>query len=527
MIKINLSAPKGKKPFIPTKDDDQPPTGEQLKKLKAIEREEMGLKPKPQPQPLPSLTRPTVESFRPALLPEMLCRFVYDVAQRMSSPPDFVAIGMLIALGAALGNKLTMRPKAFDPFSLPANLWGGIIGDPSQKKTPSLSAAMAPLAELDSELKTSNSQILKDHSIELERHKLKIEIKKKEARKDGAYSFEPPIEPEQPPQPRLVVNNATSEKLGEIATDSPGGVLLFRDELAGWMAELERSGREGERAFFLEGWNGLGSYTFDRIGRGTLTVETLCLSILGGIQPGPFSSLLKAEGNSKKADGLLQRFSLLTWPDSVPFEYVDRSPDRAALDGYRDMVKRFHGLNGEGLDVGQSDDLGPRPFLRFDAKAQAAYISWLGNFMERIRLEDMPEAKAAHLAKYQKTLPVLALLFELAESRQPTSVGLESWQRAEAWGTYLESHLGRVYPNTAPALLAAHTIAGQWDCLPESFTAKDIYGKGWQGLTQPETVNAALSILSEYDWLTSTTSTTDKGGRPSTSYRKNITEPLK
>jgi hypothetical protein len=50
-------------------------------------------------------------------------------------------------------------------------------------------------------------------------------------------------------------------------------------DLAGWFATLDTKGRERERPFFLEAWNGDGSYTVDRIGRGTLHVEHLCISI--------------------------------------------------------------------------------------------------------------------------------------------------------------------------------------------------------------------------------------------------------
>ena len=49
---------------------------------------------------------------------------------------------------------------------------------------------------------------------------------------------------------------------------------------------LDRAGREGERAFCLQAWNGDTGHTIDRIGRGTIHVEACCMSMLGGIQPG-------------------------------------------------------------------------------------------------------------------------------------------------------------------------------------------------------------------------------------------------
>ena len=41
-------------------------------------------------------------------------------------------------------------------------------------------------------------------------------------------------------------------------------------------------GLEGARTFYLEGWNGLGSYRVDRISRGSLVIPRLSLFVLGG-----------------------------------------------------------------------------------------------------------------------------------------------------------------------------------------------------------------------------------------------------
>ena len=85
---------------------------------------------------------------------------------------------------------------------------------------------------------------------------------------------------------RYIVNDPTVEKLGELLHQNPQGLLLYRDELAGWLRSLDKAGREGDREFYLEAWNGTADFRVDRIGRGTLSVPALCLSILGSIQPG-------------------------------------------------------------------------------------------------------------------------------------------------------------------------------------------------------------------------------------------------
>ncbi len=124
------------------------------------------------------------------------------------------------------------------------------------------------------------------------------------------------IEP--PGQKRYVINDATIEKLGEVLQDNPDGLLVFRDELMGLLRGLDKAGREQDRAFYLEGWNGEGQFTFDRIARGTKFIPAVCLSILGGIQPGPLSDYFRAAAKSgKDHDGLISRFQLLVYPDAM------------------------------------------------------------------------------------------------------------------------------------------------------------------------------------------------------------------
>ena len=98
---------------------------------------------------------------------------------------------------------------------------------------------------------------------------------------------------EAPTARRYLVNDATVEKLGELLHENSNGLLQFRDELNGFLRSMDRQGHESDRGFYLESWNGFGSYTYDRIGRGTIVIPNICLSIFGGIQPGPLARHLR------------------------------------------------------------------------------------------------------------------------------------------------------------------------------------------------------------------------------------------
>src|SRR3712207_7707258 len=93
------------------------------------------------------------------------------------------------------------------------------------------------------------------------------------------------------------------------------------------------AGMRATGRFSLESWDGKKPYHIDRIGRGSIHVPALCLSIFGGIQPGPLMSYVQdAISESEKADGLLQRFQVLVWPDPRPYRRSDESPDPETRD---------------------------------------------------------------------------------------------------------------------------------------------------------------------------------------------------
>ena len=330
----------------------------------------------------------------------------------------------------------------------------------------------------------------------------------------------PPIQPDnsisEPREKRLLTNDATYESLHEIMVANPAGIACWRDELTGWLASLERQGRESERAFYLEGWSGHSGFTVDRIGRGSIYVPHCCLSVFGGIQPGRIRSYLAdalADGASN--DGLIQRFGLLVWPDFTgDYRYVDNLPNTAAQQQAADVYRRLTKMDA---------DCPLR--LKFAADAQQLFVAWLTALETKIRSVDTPAVLQGHLAKYRKLMPALALLFALTDGHTD-AVPMESAKRAAAWCEYLEPHARRVYASKlAPELAAAQTLArklkGGWQSTAGSFTVRDVYRPQWTGLNSPDEARAALLVLTEYGWVRKEQTTTEGAGRPTEIYRIN------
>lgn len=101
-----------------------------------------------EPAPLPEAL-PPVLPFDPEQLPESLRGWVADVAHRMQCPPDFPAVGAMVAISSLIGARAVVAPKARDDWRVVPNLWGLIVGRPGVMKSPALGEVLKPLHRLD------------------------------------------------------------------------------------------------------------------------------------------------------------------------------------------------------------------------------------------------------------------------------------------------------------------------------------------------------------------------------------------
>jgi hypothetical protein len=392
-------------------------------------------------------------------------------------------------------------------------------------KTPTLKAAVQPLNTLEAEARTDYDHAAKAAAIDSELNTMdaaRLRGDAKAAGKDhqkARHLIEQAVnietEAAAPTLRRLIVNDATVEKLGELLNESPNGLVLVRDELSGWLSRMNASDAGAERAFYLEAYNGDSSYTYDRIGRGTTRIESVTVALIGGIQPSKLAPLVRGAANGQMDDGLIQRLQLAVWPDlSSSWEWRDRKPCPHAKAAYISLFKRLD-------DLPRFDPANPNvPVIGFDRDAQGLFSEWSTELQSSIRAnQDMGSSLEAHLLKMPQTVARLAGLF--AVINEVHTVRQVDMLRALAYSDYLRSHANKIYGLASDGYLeAARLIVQRRNKLPEAFTARDVRQKGWTGLSTTNDVNEALETLAEYGQVIAEPSTSlDTGGRPTVIYR--------
>ncbi|MDB6005471.1 MAG: hypothetical protein JWR15_2458 [Prosthecobacter sp.] len=489
----------------------------------------------PRPLPLSAALSP-VKPFDIAWLPEPFVPWIKDIAERMQCPPEFPAVAAMAALSSVAGRRFCIQPKTLDEgFTEFPHLWGMLIGSPSMMKSPAMQAAMRPLVQLENEACKNYGEMQRDRQAAEIAAKIKRSALQSTARKAAQngepFDYASLIEEDGGTCPlrRFIVNDASIEALGEVLKDNPTGTLFYQDELAGLLALLEKDGNQSLRAFLLQTWSGKEGFTFDRIGRGRRRVEHCVLSVLGSIQPGVIAAHVRAaNGHTAGADGFLQRFSLMVWPDSNPhWENIDRPLDREAEYEASSIFLAFENLKTSDL-VERGVQLGRDgvPTFRFEQDAQEQFTEWRSKLEHRLRSGRLPVPFEAHLGKYRKLVPALAVLIHVAEEFGG-HVTLSALERAIAFADCLESHAARVFGSAVVADSDAvqellRKLREGSAGLPEEFKARDVRQKNWSGLSRPEDAESACELLAEHRWLIATTqSSTTKGGRPTVTYRLN------
>jgi len=392
-----------------------------------------------------------------------------------------------------------------------------------------MAQALAPMDRLEARAAEAFNALAAQHRVDALADKLRAEagvkaaraMLKKDADADVAHLLRDADEDDDAlTRPRYVVNDLTYESLGVILTENPDGVLSVRDEVRGLLLHLAREESAPARAFYLQAWSG-GRYTFDRIGRATVTVPDARLSMVGGIQPGPLCDLVRQARRGAGDDGMTERF-LIAWPDSpTTWREVDRWPDSAAKRSAWEAFDRMDALTADAIGAERDTDPDGNerglPFLRLDDGAREAFGDWHASLQRDLRSTDSEGLEAA-LSKFRHHVPALALSMHVLDGGTGP-IAQSAMLRALALGEYFASHARRLHASGRRlAVRGARLILdkARGGDLPDGFTLREVHQRGWSGLAERTDAREALDLLVVHGWLIETEMAT--GGRPKTLY---------
>lgn len=338
------------------------------------------------------------------LWPKALADRAREVAVEVGCDPVAPLMAGLCAVSGAVDKRirLSINPS----WKVPPTFWCMLIGRPSDKKSPGSKPMFAPLRKLELEDRDRyRAAMLAWEGKEARYAAQKKAYREFEASPDADLpnSQAPHVDPlpDEPQAKRLLINDATSQKVVSMAAGRPGGFLMHLDEMHKWLSKLNDPRNTDDRGCWIQGYE-TGHYTMDRQGTGTTQVENLALSLFGAVQPGVFRTYVGAASQ----DGIAQRFMPIAlnpnhnkmWQMAVP-SFLSHEYD------WEQLVRRVHGLPTFEY-VFHPDGLSE--FRKFG--------EWAIHLRESEQLIQHSESYLTALGKMEGNCARLILLFHLMEN---------------------------------------------------------------------------------------------------------------
>ena len=441
---------------------------------------------------------------------------ITTAADAKGAPVDYVAVALLTTASALIGNSRWAEP--WPGWAEPPVLWGMLVGEPSAGKSPALDAVMDSVKQIERKMAENYKVARADWDVKSEIAGMINLQWKSEAKAAIADGNEPPAKPaaadarKPPVRQRITVSDVTTEKLAELLGTTWRGVLLYRDELPGWLGGMDRYSNGGDRPFWLEAYGGR-SFSVDRKNNPEpVIVDRLSVAVVGGTQPDKLAELLVKSAD----DGLLARF-MTVFPDPVPLSRPGAIIDTTRL---KNALERLLAIPPNSDENGN-----PRPvFVRFSDAAADSLQTFRGQCREWEG--DASGIFKSHLGKLPGIVVRMAcVLAHMDYAAQPDAllpneISASHVERGCHFvGEHLRLHAFRAYGSAQPPaeIRNSRRVARLiLETKPRSLTVRSIQHREWSGMQTAKDVTAALHALEEADWLRKIKEPT--GGAPRVTY---------
>ncbi len=262
-------------------------------------------------------------------------------------------------------------------------------------------------------------------------------------RRDALKASEPaPEEPEAPSMGRCVAGDTTVEALVSILEDNPRGLLVHRDELAGWVRSMDqyKGGKGSDRQNWLNLWN-TDEVIVDRKSRmgEPIILAKPFVSLFGGVQPAMLGEL-----GGTVEDGLMDRF-LFAYPAPRHIRFTDDEVSGETEARYTALYEKLANLT---LASDEHGDPNPKPLklTREARKLFAGNVDALGAEMLQPGFPSRLEGVWSKLRGYLARLSLVLAVCRCVEAGiQEERVEREDIEAASQLLGYFKAHARRVY----------------------------------------------------------------------------------
>ena len=344
--------------------------------------------------------------------------YINECSTKLDSNIEFMGVSLIWLISVCVGNSLQVEVKR--GWNENGVVWIATVGKAGLGKTPSIHNIISPL-------QTANSKEIKRYIKESEKYEYYMSLSKKDK--------EEYPEVIKPNKTQFIANDITLEALVEMHQESDNSVGVFKDELAGWLKDMNKYRAGSDLEFWLSCWSGK-SVSMNRKTATSSFVERPFIPVLGGIQPTIFNNMSTEE---TKDNGFLDRM-LLSFPDAKVEEYNENELDYQTIKWYSESIIKMYETFKNETKRNENGEIEPTT-VKFSSEAKIEWKRIFNTITSHQNNEDENEYLKSMYPKQKSYIPRFALLIHAFDcffdnSKFLLEISKESILKAEKLSTY-------------------------------------------------------------------------------------------
>ncbi|MDX2172982.1 MAG: DUF3987 domain-containing protein [Bacteroidota bacterium] len=344
-------------------------------------------------------------TFPFGFFPKTITDYANEVSLSLNCPIEYVYAGILIAASIAIGNNV--RGQVKKGWKEAPMLWIVIIGGAGSKKTPAIAKTIFPFNKLQVEFGKSNA----------EQFESKV-----------GYKFK-----------TIMTTDSTIESLAETLSFNPLGVLLYRDEIIGWLGSMNQyksSGNGDDMEKYLSIWSSQ-ILNINRKSKPPILIESPFLSVIGGIQDEVLESLTNLKGN-----GFTDRI-LFVYPSPIKIKHTDAEISEEKSNSYENLIYSIYNKMFNEINL----------VLNYDEDTKKLWTEWHNDYCDKMNLDSIPYYIKSIMSKLEaycvRFAVIIQILNDFDKRKEVTVIEKESLEGAIKLVNYFLANAEKTFSTVA------------------------------------------------------------------------------
>lgn len=272
-------------------------------------------------------------------LSESIQQIITEYADVYQCPRDLIVSAIFTIVGSTTGKKVVIDSGKYRNFPC---LWLVIVAKSGTNKSAPVKALLRPVRDVD----TENYKTYK--------HEFK------EWKENGEQGQRPSFV-------QHLISDTTPEARNQVLSRNPNGILLYRDEIKGFLDDIGRYNKSGEISQLLSMFDA-DDVVINRKTDEPILIQKPFMGILGSIQPDVLHSTFGSDLLIN--NGFNQRW-LFCYPNECPpTMYTDSRVSKEICDAWNEYIKELMAFDGQIT-------------LHLDDKAKAVYIEYYNRLQQK------------------------------------------------------------------------------------------------------------------------------------------------